>query len=536
VSAKPGAVIQNPQTAIAAVKLLLASRSPARLAMQGTSMLPLLHEPMVLELAPINGRLRAGDIVVFEYEGKLVAHRLTARRGCTIETCGDARPASPEYPDPQMLVGKVVAVRADESASAPRIDSTVFRLRGLLYARTRKARALAGSLSPMLCRMWAALPWRRKRLYDALFVLTAAAERNDRWALAQACSTADPAAVAPLVRRHGCSGVIVNALAAFDVTGGNAQSLRAVLQPHGRDVVLLTLAARQRLNEVIRVLDQERITFALLKGAARLYRDEPGAWLVASGDFDILVPSSQLDRAVYALKARGYDDGPYRALRSSYRQRHHHAAPLLPPGGGFAVELHIALAPPGTLSTPLDWDALRTRMERVSGSQGEVFCLDAYAAALHLAVHSLGLRRLRDTLLLARALAKLDAPSLAALRRVVAAERTDPVRLGAAFVLAARMAGLDWPATPDERAYLRWVARREDIPLYFAQRSQLAEGWYASRRRPSRLAWRMIDPSAGVARRSHLQSLHQLAGRILTGTCTLAYAALMRPCAFEETL
>jgi hypothetical protein len=103
--------IQNPTTAIAAVKLLLGSAGTPRLAMQGSSMLPLMREPMVLELAPVAQRIAVGDVVVFEREEKLVAHRVTRLRKGVLETCGDAQPWSPEYPALHALVGKVKAIK-----------------------------------------------------------------------------------------------------------------------------------------------------------------------------------------------------------------------------------------------------------------------------------------------------------------------------------------------------------------------------------------------------------------------------------------
>jgi hypothetical protein len=139
----PPPVIANPATARAAVKMLTGSQTGPRLAMRGASMLPLLREPMVLQLGPASARDRIGDILVFERDQQLVAHRITDVRGGRLQTCGDALPWSPEYPERDCIVGKVVAVFAHAGEGAARVDTRFFRLRGTLVARLRASRAIA---------------------------------------------------------------------------------------------------------------------------------------------------------------------------------------------------------------------------------------------------------------------------------------------------------------------------------------------------------------------------------------------------------
>ncbi len=495
--------------------------------MQGSSMLPLMREPMVLELAPVAERIAIGDVVVFESEGKLVAHRVTSLRDGALQTCGDARPWSPENPAAHVLVGKVKAVFENDRPGAARVDTKIFRLRGMFYARTRALRALPFRARASLRRLVRALPWYRERSYVALVDSMAAVVRDDRVGFEQSLLPVEPAALVAVARRHGCSATLVDALRTFQATGEAADYLRRVLQPLVRQGVLLTIALRGQIGSIAATLARHNVPFALLKGAARSYRDEPGFVLHASSDIDILVPRQQLDNAVAALRAQGYDERNYALLRERYKTRHHHAAPLFPPSPGFAVELHTSLVPPGLLSTPLDWNTLRSHAEWVQGPGGNVLCLDAVGAALHLAVHSIGSQRLRDSVLLARLLAKLGESQRLEVQRIAAAERIDPIRFNGSLALGARLAGIVWPETPNVKRYLDWSARREDVPLYFSQRCQLAEGWYAAGRHLGPLAWRLLDPRYGLDEQPRASSVGRIVGRALAGVFALAYARAM---------
>lgn len=520
--------IENPATAIAAVKLLLDSASAPRLAMQGTSMLPLLREPMVLELAPIEGSIAIGDIVVFENDGKLVAHRVTALRNGAVQTCGDARPWSPEYPPAQSYVGKVRTVFENDRPGAARVDTKAFRIRGALYARTRSARALPWLVAALTRRIGGALPWRRHRAYPALVEAMAGVVAQESSRFEGALSQVEPSELAATARRHGCSAILLEALSTFRTCGTAAAYLQRALQPLGRNVALLSFMARNQIVFIATTLGRSGVPFALLKGASRLYRNEQGSALHSISDIDILVPADRLDSATEALRAQGYDERNYAPLRDRYRDRHHHAAPLFPPSQGFAVELHTSLAPPGLLSTQLDWEALQPFMAAAQGPVGEVLCFDTVGSALHLAVHSLGLARLRDSVLLACLLATMSDSERERLQRIAAAERIDPVRLNGSLALGARIAGIAWPQSAHVERYLDWASRREDVPLYFSQRSQLIEGFYAAGRRLTPFTWRLLDPRFGIERKSLVASLGRIAGRTAAGICALTYARLMR--------
>jgi hypothetical protein len=217
-------------------------------------------------------------------------------------------------------------------------------------------------------------------------------------------------------------------------------------------------------------------------------------------------------------------------VRENYRANHHHYAPLFPPGPGYAVELHWALAPPGVLSRAIDWSALEPYMSWVEGAAGAVRCLNNVGSALHYAVHSIGLTRLRDSVLLAALLRRMDASQIGELQQLVSDETTDRIRLSAAVALAARMAGIAWPADGDVEEYLRWSTRREDEPIFFGQRSQLPEGWYAGGRRVSPLMWRLLYPKPGPDfEPDRLPTSLAVAGRVFTSIVAYIYAQAMRP-------
>lgn len=514
------------------VRLLSDAQAQPKVAMRGTSMTPLLREPMVLKLGPSGATDKVGDILVFERSGELVAHRITKIRQDVVQTCGDAVPWSPEQPPRDSIVGKVVAVLADDTDGAARIDTWSFRVRGLYAAYARPLRALPFRAKVTARRVLYALPPKRRRTYVALVQAMAATLAGDPKALERALTIADAGAIAAMARRHGCSAMLVEAVSAMGVRSDNALRLQRLLQPVGRTVALRGIAARSQLASVVRTLTSAGVSFALLKGAARLYRGDDDAMLHGSADFDIFVPAGQLDAAIAALHEQGYAERADDEHQRRYRDHHHHAAPLFPPERGWAIELHVALAPPGWLSMPLDWDALAGHLVTVDGPAGSVKTLDHFGTALHYAVHAVGMRRLRDVVLLAKAIQKLGPAERRDFRAAIAAEQIDAIRLSSAVLLAARLAGLGWPADGSHEEYLRWVMRREDMPLFLGTRCQLAEGWYAAGSRPTRSSLRLLDPRSPLAQpddRRRKPTPIALAGRIATGLCAFCYAWLMRP-------
>jgi hypothetical protein len=501
----------------------LADRGAApRVALSGGSMEPTLSHGRVLELAPyVRERTRIGDILVFRDGARLVAHRILAFTSGGIRTCGDAQPWTTELVTPDAIVGIVSAVYESERAAAPCASRRELTARGACLARLAPLRALPHRGRDALWRAKRALPWRRTRLFEALVGVACGFVRGRGELVAVAVDSVDPQALAAYARRHTCGALLRSALE-LDRGAPQADALRAELRLDSLRIAVRAIALREQIVAVVRALQAQRVPFALLKGAARIYSGTSDAVAHPSNDIDVLVPRARQQFAVEALRAQGYHFrlSPERERR--YRATHHHAAPLYPPNGsGWFVEVHVELAPPGSLSIRSDWEALWGHLVEIDGPAGPVRAFDDFASALHQAIHGIALDRLRDVAICAQGLSKLDPAALEELRALARAECVDPVRLRAVLSLAARLAGVTWPEDADARTYLRWVARRENMPEPLATRAHSIEAWFAAGRRPARLNPRILTHGQATWRRA--------AGRVALAPLVLAYAALMDP-------
>jgi hypothetical protein len=125
---------------LALPRLVIERGRHAKLAIRGVSMLPLLREPMTIDVEALRQPARIGDVLVFRAGEVYVAHRVLRRCGDRYVTSGDANPEIVEHVDPADVLGRVAAVWSDARPGAVRIDSRFHRLCGLLYARARPAR------------------------------------------------------------------------------------------------------------------------------------------------------------------------------------------------------------------------------------------------------------------------------------------------------------------------------------------------------------------------------------------------------------
>jgi hypothetical protein len=137
----------SPQTVRAMARAAIESGRNARFALRGRSMLPLFSEPMVIEVAALNGRCRVGDVLVFAWGDNQVAHRVVGYAAENYLTCGDAQPLVTENVAVAQVVGRVESVWADASASARRVDGVLHRFCGLWYARGYPVRCRAARVS-----------------------------------------------------------------------------------------------------------------------------------------------------------------------------------------------------------------------------------------------------------------------------------------------------------------------------------------------------------------------------------------------------
>ena len=442
------------ETRAAALSMLLESGARTRFAMRGRSMLPLLREPMVLEVER-NAPVRFGDVLVFRGPQKTTAHRVIRRVPGAWITGGDAQAWCERVADADVL-GRVVAVRRDDAPGAPRVDTALWHARG----RARALRHLAVLAGRSLVRRVAG-----PTPFAALIAALAAAERGDRGAFLGACAAVRADALSAIARRHGCVGVLAAARRRFGVEQGDDEFARVRWSSALRSGRYETAVA-----DVVRVLAGARLRFVLLKGAARTYARQPNASLHLSGDIDVMLDPDDIDAAREHLGVLGYHPSPVWSMYA----RHHHEIPLIAPERP-PVELHTALAPPDHFSLPLDARSMLARTRAVDGPAGRALVFDDAATVLHLCVHAFGIVPLRDLVLAGEALARLGDAERDALAREIARETREATRLRAAFAVAGALAGIPVPTTPQVRRYAAWAARREQLPAGLYHRAHVAD-------------------------------------------------------------
>jgi hypothetical protein len=497
--------------------LRLAAGDGTRLAMRGNSMRPLFRESMVLKTRAYEGTACIGDVVVFRRQDILVAHRVVAHAPSGLQTAGDAQPWIVEDVPHREVLAVVDGVFAGAEPTAARVDGLSFTMRGALYARAHRLRVRLHRAETMLAAAAQfAFPWQRPRVQPALVAALGAIVQGDEHALAAAVARVPAQRFALSAERHRCAEAVLEALRGLD-TDPTIAEVRALLAPPVRQNAVQALLQRGQVVTLAENFTAAGIPFALLKGAARAFRDDP-ALAHPSCDIDVLIPRDAIDDAVTMLRRRGYGFRSNEKQQLRYRRRHHHLAPLFPSGPGLFVELHTSLAPPGTLGLATDWEALHSHVVTIETRDGTARCFDAFGSALHYGIHAIGLERLRDLLFCARLLRELDGEQRAELRRLAAVDAIDPVRFGASFALAARIAGLDWETPPEVERYLKWASRRDDMPKALRLRTRGVEAWFAAGSR-LRLEPRILmldDPAP-----------RQIVGRAGLIPIALGYAAAM---------
>ncbi|MGA2393429.1 MAG: nucleotidyltransferase family protein [Candidatus Lustribacter sp.] len=495
-----------------------------RMQLHGKSMLPSIAEAMVLQLGS-SRYAGIGDVVVFRDGEVNVAHRIVARETDGFRTSGDAQPHVVESVPFACVVGRVQAIWSDASEDGQRVDGPAHRLRGWYFARFHRMRRMlriAGYQARYLVER--AQPRRRARVAPRFVAAIRAVVRGEADGLVAALAC-DAAVLATVEQRHRCAAMFGDAARRLGVTERLAPDVAADFRRARLGAVIATGRMEQALERTITVLRSAGIEFALLKGAARVYSKMPGAAFHPSDDIDIFVPRHLVDDTVRALQSRGWSCANALDERRRYRKHHHHAVPLFSPEGDFPVEIHHELALPGTLSLDTSWDALAEHLVSVDGSAGPVLQLDRMGTALHLAIHAIGLTRLRDVALLAFLLPQLSIGEREGLAAMVEAERLDPLRLAASLALAARVAGLAFPEGAGIATYLRWALRREDLPGGIRRRSDAAEVYFARPDAPWAGMYRLAPWWTRGAKRVGLPL--RILGRCATSVLAAAYAAGM---------
>lgn len=438
----------------------------ARIVLTGDSMRPLVRGGTVAEVRPLLGPPPAGAILVFRAGRKLVAHRLmaTLASGAYV-TCGDAHPERCEVVEPSQVLGVVSALWSSGDADARRLDGPWLTLFGRALVAARGARAAASFAASRTGMLFAGLSHvREEAAFSALVRATLAFEAGRTFEGVAAFTAARPDALVATIRRHHASGLAHAWLAQAEAAG--VRGLPEVREALARTRFANALQARRvvaRVSDVVGALRGAGIEPVVLKGGARLAMAEGGADLQFSGDVDALVPAALGERAVATLHAAGYRDTASADRVAHFAARHHHYAPLAKPGEPIPVEIHVALATPGSVSQPWTYEDLVAHTVATEGPAGRARVLDAVYSAVHLAYHARDFHVWRDVVLLARRLRAFRWDERVTFEAAIAGERRDAVRLRAAVACADAINGVKKPPAARVRRYVAWAIAREQL-------------------------------------------------------------------------
>jgi hypothetical protein len=135
------------------------------------------------------------------------------------------------------------------------------------------------------------------------------------------------------------------------------------------------------LRGALRALAGAGLKPILLKGAALANTVYPEPALRTMGDIDLLVSSSERDRAGEALRRFGFSPRP------GYATPWHHLPPLRSPDGDMVVELHDQLVP---VSAPccVDLEAVYSRSEEIDVAGIRALVLSPVDALHHVCLHT----------------------------------------------------------------------------------------------------------------------------------------------------
>lgn len=478
-----------------ALRAVLKTGRTVKLRMTGSSMRPLLREPMVLEVSGA-GDPRIGDVVVFADRDTIVAHRLFARRRGVLLTAGDAQPECVESVPLDRVLGRVTRVYSGRDPDAQEIALQRIRAMHLFLALTRAPRALFRLAAR-------AFPLTRPRRFAAFAAALRAVLMQDRAAFAAAWAR-DRLLIVDEARRRRLLPYFSRIQRDFGAAGSRSEYLAAG--------VLSAARVERRARMLLDLLAGAGIRAIPLKGAHRSLCEPAAAALHPSSDVDVLVRPEDRTRACEVLRSGGYrqlaPDNAYHA--------HHHAAPFAA-DDDVPVEVHDALAPASTAPRGLDWPML----EQHICQDGPYPHLDPLATLLHLLAHQLDPFVFRDAVLAAGLLAR--SPEL--LEQLPARS----FRIRALAVYASRLAGLTQRASALESRYLRWIVRREDLPAYLRNRSQGIDALFALAAGDAfdaRCA--LLSGIAGSPTcRGLVQACARIAGRILVAPAAALYAVLL---------
>jgi hypothetical protein len=414
----------------------------AEIPLAGASMAPLIPDGSTLTVRFGRQGLSPGDVVLYNSEQHLVAHRVLrlgrgGRRWGHLKVKGDPlRYGEAVWIPVEDVVGRVIAAR--------RPDGTGILLNGAAgRAANRLAAALGGVAAPLEGRLRSLAGGRRRSLravpallgfLDPIYrwggrgrgreagLLLGAEERFLIAAARVRLTEQDEVRVSRLLRGEILWERVVSAssglgLAPLLYRNLGRRAFRTLVPPaamatlaRGAHAAACRMAIQlESLREILASLDRRGIDPVLLKGAALALTvyDQPA--LRPMQDIDLLVRAEEVDPAMTALEELGFR-GIRGKLSNTFYASHHHARPMIRPGDQVIVEVHRGLVPPEdglrmdpaeALQRSVQAEALG-RSLRVLSPEDQVLHL-----ALHLSYADRFIGRLRDLMDLH---ALLDAP------------------------------------------------------------------------------------------------------------------------------
>jgi hypothetical protein len=146
---------------------------------------------------------------------------------------------------------------------------------------------------------------------------------------------------------------------------------------------------------------------------------------------------------------------------------------------------------------------------------GNARVFDACGTAIHSIVHGFVRPKLRDVFLLAQQLRDMSSRERTQLRSFMESDPYEHIRLSAMAYLAARMAGVEWSASPQVREFADWTLLREELPRALRVRPECVDAWMSAPRRRLRSAFETAfrSPYAAWPRR-YVRALARLAAGV----------------------
>jgi len=368
----------------------------------------------------------------------------------------------------------------------------------------------------------------RARPFAALFDAVAACVQSDRDGLERALAGVPARRLFSQAVRHKCCGLLLYNIASLRIRTPELRELVELLRRYAGTAALDAVATRSQVLDILEILSEHSIPNALLKGSARLFAGDRITEWTHTFAIDVFVPHEAADAAASALLERGYRYQFDAATIAGYRRHHQHLAPLLPPGAGKPVELHVALMLSSYFSLRCDWHALKWHLEPMDES-GSVLRLDAFGRALHMAMHGAGMYRLGDAAQMALEL-RSDPDLYRRLYAFMSGECIQPIPLLGVLAAGAQLAGMDVDVEPAVRRYVEWTIAREDLPELCHNRMQLVDAWFANGGAFTGPATRLAFPPTrrydGSAT-SYAERFRILAGRVVAGVAGAGYRSFL---------